>query len=54
MEIPLDKLTEINKEAEKYIREVYIDYGDLTEKAEEQIRDAFIDGAKQFLERQLK
>ena len=33
--------------ADKYIRESYIDYGDLNEKAEQQIKEAVIFGLKQ-------
>ena len=37
----------IEEIAYKYIREQYIDYGDLNDKAEIQIRDAVIFGLKQ-------
>ncbi len=37
----------IEEIADKYIREQYIDYGDLNDQAEIQIRDAVIFGLKQ-------
>lgn len=36
----------MEQKAEKYINSLYIDYGDLNHKAEEQIKQAFIDGMK--------
>ena len=35
--------------AQKYLNSQYVDYGDLNEKAEEQIKQAFIDGMKEKL-----
>jgi hypothetical protein len=39
----------MEKEAKKYVNSVYVDYGDLNEKAEEQIEKAFIEGMKKQL-----
>ena len=39
----------MEQKAKKYINSLYIDYGDLNEKAEEQIKQAFIDGMKEQL-----
>ena len=35
--------------AEQYLRDQYIDFGDLNEKAEQQIKRAFIDGMKKAI-----
>jgi hypothetical protein len=43
------ELLTMEKEAKKYINSVYVDYGDLNEKAEEQIEKAFIEGMKKQL-----
>ena len=37
----------IQEIADKYVRDQYIDYGDLNEQAEKQIRDAVLFGAEQ-------
>ena len=37
----------MEQKAEKYINSLYVDYGDLNDKAEEQIKQAFIDGMKE-------
>ena len=39
----------MKQKAKKYINSLYIDYGDLNYKAEEQIKQAFIDGMNQQL-----
>ena len=39
----------MKQKAKKYINNLYIDYGDLNYKAEEQIKQAFIDGMNQQL-----
>lgn len=39
----------MEQKAHEYINKLYIDYGDLNEKAEEQIKQAFIDGMKEQL-----
>jgi hypothetical protein len=39
----------MEKEAEKYVNSVYVDYGDLNQQAEEQIKKAFIEGMKKQL-----
>jgi hypothetical protein len=39
----------MKQKAKKYINSLYIDYGDLNDKAEEQIKQAFIDGMNQQL-----
>lgn len=39
----------MEQKAQEYINKLYIDYGDLNEKAEEQIKQAFIDGMKEQL-----
>jgi len=39
----------MKQKAKKYINSIYIDYGDLNYKAEEQIKQAFIDGMSQQL-----
>jgi len=39
----------MKQKAKKYINSLYIDYGDLNYKAEEQIKQAFIDGMSQQL-----
>ena len=39
----------MKQKAKKYINSLHIDYGDLNYKAEEQIKQAFIDGMKQQL-----
>jgi hypothetical protein len=38
-------MIELIQRAKKYINSLYIDYGDLNDKAEEQIKQAFIDGS---------
>jgi hypothetical protein len=40
-------MIELIQRAKKYINSLYIDYGDLNDKAEEQIKQAFIDGMNQ-------
>jgi hypothetical protein len=39
----------MKKKAQKYLNSLYVDYGDLNQKAEEQIKQAFIDGMKEQL-----
>lgn len=49
MEITDDK-NKLEELASKYVRDEYIDYGDLNYQAEEQIKKAFIDGGKAVMD----
>ena len=45
LSVIMSLMIELIQRAKKYINSLYIDYGDLNDKAEEQIKQAFIDGS---------